>query len=135
MQKKKKNAILLVFHYKKDAIRPEVSSPSRSRILGGYPERDGEGRTEEILVSNIGYLSTSQIHHTVLPLYLFQTLHLFVFPQHYASVPLLNTLVHILNTTPLYHSTPAQHFLSLHLNFPLTFPKLQDNPQIFREFF
>ena len=36
----KKNAIFLVFQYKEDGIRPELSSPSRFRIQGGYPERD-----------------------------------------------------------------------------------------------
>ena len=52
-RKKKKNAILLVFQYKEDAIRPELSSPARFRFQGGSPERDG--RTKEILVSNIGF--------------------------------------------------------------------------------
>ena len=46
-------AILSVFQYLEDVIRPELSSPARFRILGGYPERDE--RTEEI-VSNIGLL-------------------------------------------------------------------------------
>ena len=37
-------------------LQPELSSPARCRILGGSPERDGgEGRTEEILLFNIGF--------------------------------------------------------------------------------
>ena len=36
------------------SLRPELSSPARFRIQGGYPEHDGGQRTE-ILVSNIGY--------------------------------------------------------------------------------
>ena len=53
---KNKNAIILVLQYKEDAIQPKLSSPACCRILGGYPELDGAGRsrTEEILVSNIG---------------------------------------------------------------------------------
>ena len=43
---KKKNAIIIVFQYEEDAIGPELSSPARFRIQGGYPERDGR-RTEE----------------------------------------------------------------------------------------
>ena len=35
-----KNAILLVFQYQEDTIRPELSSPPRFRIQGGQPERD-----------------------------------------------------------------------------------------------
>ena len=35
---------------------PELSIPACCRILGGSSERDG-GRTEEILVSNIGYFT------------------------------------------------------------------------------
>ena len=38
-RKKKKNAILLVFQYKEDGIRPELSSPPRFRNQGAYPER------------------------------------------------------------------------------------------------
>ena len=56
-KKKEKNAILLVFQYQEYGIRPELSSPARFRIQGGYPERDGgrrRRRTKEILVSNIG---------------------------------------------------------------------------------
>ena len=39
-------------------------TPPRFKIQGGYPKPDGggEGRTEEILVSNIGYLSDSDNH-------------------------------------------------------------------------
>ena len=39
-KRKEKNAMLLVFQYKDDAIRPELSSPPCFRIQGGYPERD-----------------------------------------------------------------------------------------------
>jgi hypothetical protein len=35
-----KNAILLVLPGEEGAIQPELSSPARCRILGGYPERD-----------------------------------------------------------------------------------------------
>ena len=35
----KKNAILLVFQYKEDGIRPELSSPPGFRIQGGWSER------------------------------------------------------------------------------------------------
>ena len=52
-----KNAILLVFQYQEDAIRPELFSPAIFRIKGGSPERDGrrtDGRMKEILVSNMG---------------------------------------------------------------------------------
>ena len=51
----KKNAILLVLPIEEISLRPELSSPARCRILGGSPEPDGGWRTEEILVSNIGY--------------------------------------------------------------------------------
>ena len=49
VKNKKKNTIFLVFQYQEDAIRPELSSPARCRILGGYPEPDGGGqsRTEQ----------------------------------------------------------------------------------------
>ena len=47
LKKKKKlpekNAILLVFNYQEDAIRPELFISSRFRIQGGYTERDGVG--------------------------------------------------------------------------------------------
>ena len=49
----KKNAILLVFQYYEDGIRPELSSPPRFRFQGGSPERTDEGRRKEILVSEI----------------------------------------------------------------------------------
>ena len=40
--------------FAEDAIWPELASPARCRILGGYPERDGgRSRTEEILVFDI----------------------------------------------------------------------------------
>ena len=47
---KKKNAILLVLPNEEISLRPELSSPPRFRIQGGYPERqDGrtDGRTNE----------------------------------------------------------------------------------------
>ena len=37
----KKNAILLVLPIEEISLRPELSSPARFRIQGGYPERDG----------------------------------------------------------------------------------------------
>ena len=42
------------------SLRPELSSPARFRIQEGYPERDGRtnGRTKEILVSNLGWSQT-----------------------------------------------------------------------------
>ena len=50
-----KNTILLVLPFYYISIRPELSSPSRFRIQGGSPERDGGGvRRTEILVSNFG---------------------------------------------------------------------------------
>ena len=54
--KKKKN-ILLVWPIEEISLQPELSSPARFRIQGGYPEPDGEGQTE-ILMSNIGCLNT-----------------------------------------------------------------------------
>ena len=54
--KKKKNAISLVLPNEEISLRPELSSPPRFRIQGGYPERDiqtNEGRTKEILVSKM----------------------------------------------------------------------------------
>ena len=69
--KKKKNVakkkiyiyILLVLPIEEISLRPELSSPAHFRILGGYPERDGAGRsrTEEILVSNIGWWSAYSV--------------------------------------------------------------------------
>ena len=50
-KKEEKNAILLVFQYKEDPTRPELSTSPRFRIQGGYPERYGQ--STEILVSNI----------------------------------------------------------------------------------
>ena len=38
---RKKNAILLVLPIEEISLRPELSSPARFRIQGGYPERDG----------------------------------------------------------------------------------------------
>ena len=58
------NANLLVFQYKEDALRPELSSPAHFRIQGVSPERDGgggEGRTKEILRSNLGFLISKDI--------------------------------------------------------------------------
>ena len=40
--------------YKEDAIRQELSNPARFRIQGGTLSVTNEGRTKEILVSNIG---------------------------------------------------------------------------------
>ena len=42
-KKKKKNVFLLVFQYKEDTIRPELSSPALFRIQGGSPDRDRAG--------------------------------------------------------------------------------------------
>ena len=39
----KKNAIILVLPFKEISLRPELSSPPRFRIQGGYPERDTAG--------------------------------------------------------------------------------------------
>ena len=39
LQKKGKNTFLLVFQYKDDTIRPELSSPPRFRIQGGTPNK------------------------------------------------------------------------------------------------
>ena len=36
-----KNAILLVLPIEEISLRPELSSPPRFRIQGGYPKRDG----------------------------------------------------------------------------------------------
>ena len=50
-----KNANLLVLPIEEISIRPELSSPPRFRVQGGWSER--ERRTDgqmEILVSNIG---------------------------------------------------------------------------------
>ena len=52
-RKKEKNAILLVFQYYEDAIRPELSSLPRFGIQGGPLSVTKDERTE-ILVSNIG---------------------------------------------------------------------------------
>ena len=49
------NVIPLVLPIDEISLRPELSSPARFRFQGGSPERDGAGRTKEILVSNIGY--------------------------------------------------------------------------------
>ena len=43
-KKTTKNAIILVLPIEEISLRPELSSPPRFRIQGGYPERD-EGRT------------------------------------------------------------------------------------------
>ena len=40
---KQKNAILLVLPIEEISLRPELSSPPRLRIQGGYPERDRGG--------------------------------------------------------------------------------------------
>ena len=40
-KRRRKNAMTLVFQYKEDAIQPELCSPSRFRIQGWSPERDG----------------------------------------------------------------------------------------------
>ena len=45
-KKKKTNATILVFQYQEDPIRPEISSPSRFRFQGGYPEREGRTKDE-----------------------------------------------------------------------------------------
>ena len=41
--RKKKNAIILVLLIEEISHRPELPSPPRFRIQGGYPERDGVG--------------------------------------------------------------------------------------------
>ena len=41
------NYILLVLPFEEISLRPELSTPPRFRIQGGYPERDGEVRTNE----------------------------------------------------------------------------------------
>ena len=46
-RRRKKNTILLVFQYQDDAIRPELFSPPRFRIQGGYPECDGQRTKKE----------------------------------------------------------------------------------------
>ena len=54
-KKNKKNAIILVLPNEEIILRPELSSPPRFRIQGGYPERYGrtkDGGRTEILVSN-----------------------------------------------------------------------------------
>ena len=58
-EEKKKNAISLVLPIEEISLRPDLSSSARFRIQGGYPELDGgggrtDGRTKEILVSNLG---------------------------------------------------------------------------------
>ena len=56
-KKHKKNAFFFkkISSFKDIIIQPELSSPPRFRIQGGYPERDGqrtgEGQRTEILVS------------------------------------------------------------------------------------
>ena len=45
-EEKEKNAIILVLPIEEISLRPELSSPARFRIQGGYPERDGE-RTKD----------------------------------------------------------------------------------------
>ena len=42
-EKKNVKAILLVLPIEEISHRPELSSPPRFRIQGGYPERDGVG--------------------------------------------------------------------------------------------
>ena len=51
--KKEKKAIVLVLPFQEISLWPELSSPHRFRIQGGYPERN-ERRTE-ILISYIRY--------------------------------------------------------------------------------
>ena len=46
-RKKKKNAIPLVLPIEEISLRPELSSPARFRIQGGYPERDEGRRTKD----------------------------------------------------------------------------------------
>ena len=55
-KKEEQNAIPLVLPIEEISLRPELSSPARFRIQGGQYERDGrtDGRTKEILVSNLG---------------------------------------------------------------------------------
>ena len=45
--KPKKNAILLVLPIEDISLQPELSSPPRFRIQGGYPERDEGRRTKD----------------------------------------------------------------------------------------
>ena len=49
--KRKENAILLIFQYQEDVIRPELSGPGP----GGQYKPDGAGQMEEIVVSNIEF--------------------------------------------------------------------------------
>ena len=58
-KKKEKNAFLLVLPNEEIWLQPELSTPPRFRIQGGSPERyeQKEGRSTEILVSNIGLQS------------------------------------------------------------------------------
>ena len=41
------NAILFMLPFEEISLRPELSSPPRFRIQGGYPERDGRRRTKD----------------------------------------------------------------------------------------
>ena len=59
-----KNYILLVLPIKEISLRPELSSPPRFRIQGGWSERY-ERRTE-ILVYNIGFPFTISILYDML---------------------------------------------------------------------
>ena len=43
-----KNAILLVLLFEEISIWPELFSPPRFRIQGGWSERDGGGQTDKI---------------------------------------------------------------------------------------
>ena len=45
---KNKNAILLVLPIEEISLRPELSSPPRFRIQGGYSERDTGVEGEEV---------------------------------------------------------------------------------------
>ena len=57
-KEEEKNVIVLVFQYKDDAIRPELSSPPRFKIQGGgtLSVMKSEVRRTGILVSNFGCL-------------------------------------------------------------------------------
>ena len=45
--KENKNNILLVLPFEEISLLPELSSPTRFRIQGGWSERDGRSRTVE----------------------------------------------------------------------------------------